>query len=401
MSQTGRLRYFFRMKITHPHHIRALHAYKPGKPIAEVMEEHGLDDVIKLASNENPLGTSPKALEAARDALKDMHHYPNGGKSLREALAKKYDLSIHEVIAGSGSEGVMNTLMRTFLEKGDEVLTSEATFSGFYVLANAMGLRMALVPQRDYAYDLQAIANRISEDTKLIYLANPNNPTGSVFGRSEFEVFYRRVPDNIIILLDEAYYDFAVSDVPDYFTLLNDIRPNVFTLRTFSKSHGLAGFRIGFGTGPEEMIAPMLKVKLPFEPSTGAQAAGIAALDDDEFLALTIETNRAGKRYLQEQFDILGIDYVNTAANFFFLPIGSVEESHRFVLEMERRGIIVRPLDGSGMHTGVRISIGTMEENERAIRAIEEILSSLKGTNKKNKFLSPLGERLGEGSFHA
>ncbi len=380
------------MKITPPAHIAALHAYIPGKSIAEVMEEYGLTDVIKLASNENPLGSSPKALEAARHALLDMNHYPNGGKSLREAIAHKYHLSVNQVIAGSGSEGVMNTLMRTFLEKDDEVLTSEGTFSGFYVLANAMGLKTVTVPMQNFAYDLTCIANQISENTKLIYLANPNNPTGSVFGRKVFEEFYRQVPKDIIILLDEAYYDFAIGEVPDYFTLLDDIRPNVFTLRTFSKSHGLAGIRIGFGTGPEEIIAPMLKVKLPFEPSSGAQAAGIAALDDDDFLHRTIETNREGKRYLQSAFEKLGIEYADTAANFFFLPIGSHEESHAFVLEMERRGIIVRPLDGSGMHSGVRISIGTMEENVRAIKAIEEIT---------NKFLSPLGERLGEGSLIA
>ncbi len=362
------------MKITPPAHIEALHAYKPGKPIAEVMEEYGLTDVIKLASNENPIGSSPKALEAARLALADMHHYPNGGKSLREAIARKYHLSVDQVIAGSGSEGVMNTLMRTFLEKGDEVLTSEGTFSGFYVLANAMGLKTATTPLKNYAYDLKVIANRISENTKLIYLANPNNPTGSVFGRKEFEEFYRQVPKDIIILMDEAYYDFAILDVPDYFTLLDDIRPNVFTLRTFSKSHGLAGIRIGFGTGPEEIVMPMLKVKLPFEPSSPAQAAGIAALGDDEFLKRTIDVNREGKLYFQKAFEKLGIEYVDTAANFFLLPIGTAEESHHFVMEMERRGIIVRPLDGSGMHSGVRISIGTMEENERAIRAIEEIL---------------------------
>jgi histidinol-phosphate aminotransferase len=380
------------MKITPPAHIEALRAYIPGRPIAEVMEEYGLTDVIKLASNENPLGASPKALEAARHALLDTNHYPNGGKSLREAIAHKYRLSINQVIAGSGSEGVMNTLMRTFLEKGDEVLTSEGTFSGFYVLANAMGLNTVTVPLKDYAYDLEHIAKRISENTKLIYLANPNNPTGSVFGRKTFEEFYRQVPKDIIILMDEAYYDFAILDVPDYFTLLDDIRPNVFTLRTFSKSHGLAGIRIGFGTGPEDIVLPMLKVKLPFEPSSPAQAAGIAALDDDEFLKRTIDVNREGKRYLQNAFDKIRIEYVDTAANFFFLPIGSHEESHQFVLEMERRGIIVRPLDGSGMHSGVRISIGTMEENERAIRAMKEILEQkFVGANG----ISPVVEEMG------
>ncbi len=365
------------MKITPPAHIAALQAYKPGKPIEEVMAEHGLADVIKLASNENPLGPSPKAMEAVSHALAGIHHYPNGGKSLREAIAKKYRLSINQVIAGSGSEGVMNTLMRTFLEKGDEVLTSDGTFTGFYVLAHAIGLKLITVPMRDFAYDLNAIVNCISENTKLIYLANPNNPTGSVFGSKVFEAFYHQVPKDVIILCDEAYYDFAISDVPDYFTLMDDIRPNVFTLRTFSKSHGLAGLRIGFGTGPEEIIVPMLKVKLPFEPSSPAQAAGIAALDDDEFLAKTIEINQIGKEYLKQAFRELGIPFADTAANFFLLPFASVEAANEFVAEMERRGIIVRPLGGSGLPDCVRVSIGTMEENERAIRAMKEIMTRI------------------------
>jgi histidinol-phosphate aminotransferase len=362
------------MKINPPKHISALEAYKPGKPIADVAAEHGIEDVIKLASNENPLGPSPMAMEAASRSLAGIHHYPNGGKSIREAVANRYKISADEVIAGSGSEGVMNTVMRTFLEKGDEVLTSEWTFSGFYVLAHAMGLKLVTVPMRDYSYDLNRIADRITEDTKLIYIANPNNPTGSVFGRKEFEAFYRRVPDNVILMYDEAYYDFSACDT--HFTLVDDIRPNVITLRTFSKSHGLAGLRIGFGTGPKELIHPMLKVKLPFEPSSPAQAAGIAALDDHEFLSRTLETNRTGKQYLKDAFEKLGIKYVDTAANFFFLPIESVATSNNFVFEMERRGIIVRPVYGSELSAGVRISIGTIEENERAIRAIIEIIEN-------------------------
>ena len=362
------------MKINPPKHIDALEAYKPGKPIEDVAAEHGIDDVIKLASNENPLGASPLALEAARKSLAAIHHYPNGGKSLREAISHRYKISVDETIAGSGSEGVMNTVMRTFLEKGDEVLTSEWTFSGFYVLAHAMGLKLVQVPMNDYAYNLNRIADRITEDTKLIYIANPNNPTGSVFGRKVFESFYKRVPDNVILMYDEAYYDFSAGD--NHFTLVDDIRPNVITLRTFSKSHGLAGLRIGFATGPKEIIEPMLKVKLPFEPSSPAQAAGIAALDDHEFLSRTLETNRTGKQYLKDAFEKLGIKYIDTAANFYFLPIDSPAASNNFVFEMERRGIIVRPLYGSELSTGVRISIGTMQENERAIRAIIEIIDN-------------------------
>jgi histidinol-phosphate aminotransferase len=365
------------MKITIPAHISSLKAYVPGKAIADVMAEHGVTDVIKLASNENPLGPSPKGIAAAQASLVGSHHYPNGGKSLREALAKKYKLSMEEVIAGSGSEGVMNTVMRTFLTAGDEVLTSEGTFTGFYVLANAVGLVTMLAPMQDYGYDLDAIIDRITSRTKLIYLANPNNPTGTAFGRTAFEKFHAAVPPNVLILHDEAYYDFAIDDTPDFYTLVDDIRPNVITLRTFSKSHGLAGIRIGFGTGPKELIAPMLKVKLPFEPSSVAQAAGLGALEDDEFLHRTIETNRIGKQYLSEAFDELGIRYIDTSANFFCIQLGTPEAAKNLADEMERRGIIVRPLGGFGLSDCVRVSIGTPEENARAIATMREILVGL------------------------
>ena len=365
------------MKISIPAHIASLKAYKPGKATADVIAEHGVSDVIKLASNENPLGPSPMGIAAARESLSGCNIYPNGGRTLREALASKYGLSVDEVIAGSGSEGVMNTMMRTFLTHGDEVLTSEGTFTGFYVLANAIGLNIVMAPMKDYGYDLDAMLDRLTPKTKLVYLANPNNPTGSVFGRKAFEMFYAALPPNVLIMHDEAYYDFAIDDTPDYYTLLNDIRPNVITLRTFSKSHGLAGIRIGFGTGPKELIAPMQKVKLPFEPSAPAQAAGLGAMGDDEFLSRTIETNREGKQYLQEAFNELGITFVETAANFICIALGTAEAAQDFVMEMERRGIIVRPLGGFGLSDCVRVSIGTMEENKRAVHAIREILESI------------------------
>ncbi|HWF43330.1 MAG TPA: histidinol-phosphate transaminase [Candidatus Kapabacteria bacterium] len=365
------------MKIKLPPHIGSLEAYKPGKPIADVIAEHGLPDAIKLASNENPLGASPKGIRAAQEALVSLQHYPNGGKSIREAIAVKYGLTADRVIAGSGSEGVMNTVMRTFLVQGDEVLTSEGTFTGFYVLANAIGLKLVTVPMKNFGYDLEALASNITSKTKLIYIANPNNPTGSVVGRKAFEAFYEQVPPNVIILHDEAYYDFAMGDVPDHYTTLTDSHSNIVTLRTFSKSHGLAGIRIGFGTAQSELIAAMLKVKLPFEPSSPAQAAGIAALEDEEFLQRTIETNQAGKQYLSKALHKLGMPYVETAANFFFIPFDSMPiGAAPFVLEMERRGIIVRPVHGYGISNAVRISIGTPEENARAVSAMEEIFSA-------------------------
>lgn len=368
------------MKISPPAHIDKLVPYKPGKPIADVIAEFGLTDVIKLASNENPLGPSPKALAAAQAALLGMHQYPNGGRTIREALAKKYDLTVEQVIAASGSEGVMTTFMRTFFTLGDEAVTSAGTFGGFYVLANSMGLRLVQAPMKNYAYDLDALADAITPKTKLVYIANPNNPTGSVITRAEFEAFYEKVPPNVIILHDEAYYDYA-SHEPEYYTLLTDIRANVLTLRTFSKSHGLAGVRIGFGTGPVDIIGPMLKVKLPFEPGVVAQAAGLGALEDDEFLARTIETNHVGMKYLAAAFDELGISYVDTSANFFCLTLGSSDAASKLVEAMEQRGIIIRPLAGFGLPDCVRISIGTPEENAKAVAALREISVGVNGIN--------------------
>jgi histidinol-phosphate aminotransferase len=362
------------MSIRIPEYIQNLKAYTPGRPIADVMQQYGLEHVVKLASNENPLGPSPKAVEEMRKSLWEMHYYPNGGRTIREAIAAKNGLEVDQVIAGSGSEGVMNTFMRTFLEVGDEVVTSEGTFTGFYVLAGAMGLKVVTAPMKDLAYDLDAIAERVTPNTRLVYLANPNNPTGSVFGREAFERFYAKLPKDVLVMHDEAYYDFAIADVADYYTLLTDIRPNVITLRTFSKSHGLAGIRIGYATGPKEIIQPMLAVKLPFEPSVTAQAAGLGALEDDEFLARTVQTNLAGKQYLAEVFESLGLSYVPTAANFFCLPMASEEQALLFTSAMEQRGVIIRPLAGFGLPTCVRISIGTEEQNETAAHAMREIL---------------------------
>ncbi len=364
------------MKIHVPKHIESLIPYKPGKPIADLISEHGVDEVAKLASNENPLGASPLAIAAAIESMKDAAYYPNSGRSIREVLAKRYGLSVDEVIAGSGSEGVMNTVMRTFLVEGDEVLTSEGTFGGFYVLAHAMGLNLRLVPMKDYAYDLDRIAESLTPQTRLIYLANPNNPTGSYFNKQKLVEFLTRVPNCVLVMYDEAYYDFAINDVPDFPSLLTSHIPNVVTLRTFSKSHGLAGLRIGFGVASQEVIQLMLKVKLPFEPSGPAQAAGIAALDDDKFLQQTIEVNREGKSQWRAALSELGLKFVETAANFYCVILDSATEADRILHGMERAGIIVRPLAGFGLPNAIRISIGTSQQNARAIEVLNTVMET-------------------------
>jgi histidinol-phosphate aminotransferase len=368
------------MKVPIPPHIERLEAYKPGRPIPEVLKQYGLSHAIKLASNENPLGASPKAIEAMISAAHDVAGYPNGGKSLREELAAYYGLKPEQLIAGAGSEGVMDTVMRTFLGPGDEVITSVGTFVGFYVIARTLNVEMRLTSLRNYAYDLEAMLGLITEKTRMIYLANPNNPTGSYFTREEFERFYAQVPENILIIHDEAYYDFAIDDAHDYPSYLTDIRPNLITLRTFSKSHGLAGIRIGFASGPEELILPALKVKLPFEPSTLAQMAGIAALHDDDFLRATIDVNREGKAMLSRSLAELDIRFIDTYANFFCLIFESAEIAKQVTEALERRGVIVRNLAGFMLPECVRLSIGTKEQNLTAIQAIGEVMDEIRLT---------------------
>jgi histidinol-phosphate aminotransferase len=352
-----------------PPYIAALRPYEPGRSIDDVRHEYGLTQVCKLASNENPLGPSPLALEAIRRHLTELHLYPNGGLDLRRTLAEKFDLKLGNVIAGGGSEGIMSGIIRTFLCDDDEVLTTDAAFIGFQVLARSRGVRYRTVPYREWHYDLRALAGHISEHTKIIYLANPNNPTGTIFTRHEFDAFYQHVPERVLIILDEAYFEYA-KDNPRYPDSMHYRYDNVITLRTFSKIYGLAGIRIGYGFAHEELIANLLKVKLPFEPSTLAQAAGIAALADKEFLHRSLELNARGLWLLTNSFREAGFKVVPSDANFVMLVLPGAAEANALTEALLRRGVIVRPLAGFGLPYCVRISTGTDEENAKCVDAV-------------------------------
>ena len=254
-----------------PPNIAALRPYEPGRSAEDVQREFGLSRVIKVASNENPLGPSPRALERMRRVEAKLNFYPDGGLELRRELARKYDAKPENVIAGSGSEGIMSNIIRTFLCDNDEVLTTESAFLGFQLLAKSRGVAYRTVPYRDWRYDLEALARAVTERTKIIYLANPNNPTGTIFTKHEFDRFYAHVPERVLIILDEAYFEYA-KDNPSYPDSMHYRYDNVITLRTFSKVYGLAGARIGYGFAHEDLIANLLKVKLPFEPSALAEA---------------------------------------------------------------------------------------------------------------------------------
>jgi histidinol-phosphate aminotransferase len=352
-----------------PPYIESLEPYKPGKPIAELQRELGITDVVKLASNENPLGPSPNAIKVMNTATLGLNLYPNGGLDLREELAHQYNLRTENVIAGSGSEGIMSNIIRAFLCDDDEVLTSEGTFVGFYVLARSRGIRMITVPLKNYHFDLQAIAACITNHTKIIYLANPNNPTGTIFTRPEFDVFMKSVPASVLIILDEAYFEYA-RDNPSYPDSMHYRYDNVITLRTFSKVYGLAGIRIGYGFAHDVLIRNLLKVKLPFEPSTLAQAAGIGALQDPEFLHRSLAMNAAGKHQLGAGLKDLGYTVIPTEANFFCVPLATEAEAQQLYQKLLHRGIIIRPLKAFGLPHCVRITIGTEEQNTRLLSAL-------------------------------
>jgi histidinol-phosphate aminotransferase len=359
-----------------PPHILALRPYEPGLSAEEVQQRFGLRRVAKLASNENPLGSSPRAIQAAQRALAAMARYPDGGMALRRRLAERFRLKVENVIAGAGSEGIMANVVRTFLCDNDQVLTTEAAFSGFQVLARGRGVGYRTVPYRDWRYDLPALAGATNERTKLIYLANPNNPTGTFFTRKAFEEFHARVPERVLIILDEAYFEFA-SGEPSYPDSMQYRFDNVITLRTFSKAYGLASARVGYGFAHENLIAMLLKVKLPFEPSGVSAAAALGALDDYEFVEKTLENNARGLAFYNREFRRMGFEAVPSAANFVTVLFETEAQAQRIFEALLRRGVIVRPLKATGLPNCLRISVGTKDENEMCVEALESVRAEL------------------------
>ena len=349
--------------------------YVPGKPIEDVKRELGLDDVIKLASNENPLGVSPKALAAMREALANVNLYPDGASyKLRQALADRFGLEMDQVAVGNGADDLILELAMAYINEGDQVITSYSSFPMYDIYTHAMRGVMIKTPLAPgYRIDLPAMADAITDRTKMIYVCNPNNPTGTIVASSELDEFIDRVPENVLVVIDEAYYEMVEDDVfPDSFAYLREGRRNIVILRTFSKAYGLAGLRIGYGFGHLDVIAPLRKVKPAFNVNVLAQVAGIAALDDAEFLARAVEVNQAGRHQLYEAFDRLHLDYAESHTNFLLVRIGPSAE--RVQQALLRRGIIVRPCGAYNLPEFLRISIGTPEQNERLIAALEDLL---------------------------
>ena len=357
-----------------PSYIKKLENYTPGKPIDEVKRELGITEITKLASNENPLGASPLAIRAMIDSMKNIHRYPDSsGYELRKKLANKFNIKQNNVVLGAGSEGIMSTIMRTFLLNDDELISAKNSFIGFRVLANASGRKVMWVPMKKYRYDLEKMVEQITEYTKIIYIANPDNPMGTYVTEKEFDEFYSYVPDRVLIILDEAYFEFA-HDKLDYPDSMKYRYDNVITLRSFSKAYGLGGVRIGYGFAHSDLISNLLKVKVPFEPSTLGQIAGLAAISDTDFLKKTIKLNKNGMNFLSNQLDTLGVKHIKSAANFITTVWDSESMAKELTITLLNMGVIVRHLDTFGWPNCIRISIGLEKENEQFISSLGEIL---------------------------
>ena len=353
--------------------LRDLPVYEPGKPIEETARELGAhsDEIIKLASNENPLGPSPKALAAMRRALTAANLYPEGGGFyLREALAAKLGVNRDHLILGSGSNEIIEFLGHAFLDRDDEIVTSEHAFVVYKLVAAVFGARVLEIPSPDFRQDLDGIIAALTSKTRLIFIANPNNPTGTLLTQDELDRFVERVPPNIVVVFDEAYYEY-LDNPPDTLRFIHAGR-NVVSLRTFSKIQGLANLRVGYGIARPELIQVLHKTRQPFNVSGLAQAAALAGLNDDAHVRETKRITDEGREYLQKEFAALGLRFVPSVANFVLVNVGDGAKIFR---ELLQRRIIVRALKGYNLAEWVRISVGAMEQNRRCIAALKEILA--------------------------
>ena len=348
-------------------------AYEPGKPIEETARELGLDPetIVKLASNENPLGPAPAAIEAMKQEAAGVHIYPDGGGyKLRQALADHHGLGLENVVLGNGSNEIIELLCHCFLNPKTELIAAEHAFVVYKLMATLFGAKYVEVADPDFIHDLEGMADAINEDTRLVFIANPNNPTGTMVNQEALYRFMDRLPDHVVAVLDEAYYEF-LDDAPDTVKYVREGR-NVCVLRTFSKAYGLAGLRIGYGLASSQVAAILQKARQPFNANSMAQAAALAAMNDSEHVAKTMETNRTGLAFYEQAFMARDLEYVPSAANFVLVKVGDGDD---LFAKMLRKGVIVRAMSGYKLPEWVRISIGTMPENERCIEVLDEVLA--------------------------
>jgi histidinol-phosphate aminotransferase len=352
--------------------VRGLQPYVPGKPIEELEREYGVKNVIKLASNENPLGPSPKALAAALAALPEIARYPDGGGfALKRALAAKLGVLPEQVTLGNGSNDILEFAARAFVTAQDEVMFSQHAFAVYPIVTQAVGARAVEVPARDWAHDLDAMRAAITPRTRLIFIANPNNPTGTWLRRAALEAFLDKVPGNVIVVVDEAYFEYVeAGDYPNTVAWLARY-PNLVCARTFSKIYGLAGLRVGYGVSSAAIADILNRVRQPFNVNSVAQAAALAALNDDAHLDKARRVNADGMRQLVQGFGRLGLDYIPSVGNFVCVEVG---EAGRVYEQLLRAGVIVRPVASYGMPRHLRVTVGLANENQRFLDSLKTIL---------------------------
>ncbi|OQX14805.1 MAG: histidinol-phosphate transaminase [Desulfobacteraceae bacterium IS3] len=353
--------------------ILSIKPYIPGKPIEEVEREYGIANSIKIASNENPLGPSPKAIEAIRGALGNLHRYPDGSAYyLVRKLAEKLNVSPENIVLGNGSDEVIGMLTRVLLQPGDEAILPQPAFLVYDMMIRCDSATPVYVPLKSLAIDLESMKNKVTPKTRMIFLTNPNNPTGTIISKAAFEDFLESIPPEVVIVADEAYIEF-VRDA-DCFHGLDYLHGGrcVVTLRTFSKIYGLAGLRIGYGVMPKQLAELLNRIRQPFNANSLAQVAAIAALDDTEFFRKTLKTVHEGLEFLEKELDRLGVRHFPTQANFFLIDMkkNAAEVFEGFL----KQGVIVRSMISYGFPEYIRVNVGTHEENLRFIKAMENLI---------------------------
>lgn len=349
-------------------------AYEPGKPIDETARELGLDasQIVKVASNENPLGPSPVAKTAMSRALEEAHIYPDGGGyRLRTAIADSLGFGRENIIIGNGSNEIIELLCHTFLNRSAELIAAEHAFVVYKLMATLFGAKYVEVPDPNFIHDLDAMADAITADTRLVFVANPNNPTGTMVDQETIDRFIKRLPEHVIAVFDEAYIEFPES-APDTLRYVREGR-NVCVLRTFSKLHGLAGLRVGYGIAPAHLAELLQKARQPFNVNAIAQAGALAALGDTQHIEATLKLNREGMAFYQDAFAKRGLEFVPSHANFILVKTGTGDQVFK---DMLKQGVIVRAMSGYKLPDWIRISIGTKAQNERCLEVLDGVLSA-------------------------
>jgi histidinol-phosphate aminotransferase len=355
--------------------VAGLGVYEPGRPIEEVARELGYadaGDIIKLASNENALGPSPKAVAAMKKAARQMHLYPDGGAFyLRQALATKLQVSADQIIVGSGSNELIEFIGHVFLDDSVNIVMADRAFVVYRLVADMFRSRTIPVPMKDFTHDLEAMLQAITPQTRVVFVANPNNPTGTMVSSESLDAFIRKVPEHVVVVMDEAYVELLPPEKqPDVLRHVREGR-KVIVLRTFSKAYGLAGLRIGYGIAPAECIGLLQRVRQPFNTTAIAQSAALAALQDDDYVTRTRTMVSDGLDYLQGAFAKMGLDYVPSSANFVLVKVG---EGRKVFMAMQREGVIVRPMDPYGLPEYIRVTVGKRSENRRSIAVLKKVL---------------------------